>query len=179
VGRVSNRWFAFLRAVNVGNRRLTNEQLLAPFRELGYSDVAAYQAAGNVTFRTDGAVDAALIEATLAEAYGFETPTFVRSSAEVAAIVEARPFPSDVIAAAVGKLQVSFLRAAPPPDRLAALDDLVPDGEHARVIGAEFYWLPIAGVSTSTLQIGDVERLVGEMTMRTLGTVQRMAARFG
>jgi uncharacterized protein (DUF1697 family) len=173
------RYYAFLRAVNVGNRRLTNEQLLAPFRALGFSEIAAYQAAGNVTFRTDDAVDESDIEATLAEVYGFETPTFVRSSTEVEAIVEARPFPSDVIAAAIGKVQVSFLRAAPPPDLVAALDGLVPDGEHVRVIGTELFWLPVAGVSTSRLQIGDVERLLGQMTMRTWGTVQRMVARFG
>jgi uncharacterized protein (DUF1697 family) len=46
------RYYAFLRAINTGNRRLSNEQLLAPFLELGFTDVAAYQAAGNVTFRS-------------------------------------------------------------------------------------------------------------------------------
>jgi uncharacterized protein (DUF1697 family) len=176
--RVGDRYFAFLRAINTGNRRLTNDQLLAPFVEMGFSDVAAYQAAGNVTFRTDGAVDESVIESTLAEAYGFETPTFVRSSTEIAAVAKSEPFAPDQILGTAGKVQVTFLRDAPPPDRAAALAELAPIEDRVRVIGREWYWLPVAGVSGSALRVGDIERLCGVMTMRTLGTVMRMQARF-
>lgn len=175
---VGVRYFAFLRAVNVGNRRLTNEQLLAPFRELGFSDVAAYQAAGNVTFRTDGAVDASVVEAALTEAYGFETPTFVRSSTEIAALARIEPFPPDELAGTAGKVQVTFLRDAPSPDRVAAFAELAPEEDRVRVIGREWYWLPVANMSASTLPVRDIERLFGAMTMRTLGTVARMWTRF-
>jgi uncharacterized protein (DUF1697 family) len=48
--------------------------------------VAAYQAAGNVTFRTENPVDEAEIESALTTAYGFETAMFVRSASEIAAI---------------------------------------------------------------------------------------------
>ncbi len=172
------RYFAFLRAINTGNRRLTNDQLLAPFVEMGFSDVAAYQAAGNVTFRTHGAVDESVIESNLADAYGFETPTFVRSSAEIAAVAGTEPFTPEAIATTAGKVQVTFLRDAPSPDRAGALAELVPDEDRVHVIGREWYWLPVAGVSGSALRVGDIERLFGVMTMRTLGTVARMQARF-
>jgi uncharacterized protein (DUF1697 family) len=176
---MGDRYFAFLRAVNVGNRRLTNEQLLRPFVELGFSDVAAYQAAGNVAFSAErGRLAECEVEATLAAAYGFDVPTFVRSSAEMKAIVDAQPFPPDALAASAGKVQVTFLRTTPSVDQLAELESLVPTEDQVGVVGREWYWLPVAGMSTSAMPVGQIERLLGEMTTRTLGTLQRMVARF-
>jgi uncharacterized protein (DUF1697 family) len=174
------RWFAFLRAINTGDRRLTNEALLAPFGELGFTDVAAYQAAGNVTFGCDdpGLVDEGRIEDVLAEAYGFEVPTFVRSAGEVAALVVAEPFTAKELASTAGKVQVAFLRSAPTPDQLVALHALAPAEDRVVVIGREWYWLPVEGISASQLPVSRVEGVLGELTMRTLGTVQRMAAKY-
>jgi uncharacterized protein (DUF1697 family) len=178
------RYFAFLRAINTGNRRLTNEQLLAPFHELGFVEVAAYQAAGNVTFRcadTDvdaGAIDESRIEAALADAYGFATPTFVRTHAELEAIVNAAPFADADLARTAGKVQVAFLRRATPPDSIARVMALVPPEDRVVVWEREWYWLPVDGVSTSMLPAGQIESLLGEMTMRTLGTVTRMFTKF-
>lgn len=175
---MSTRYFAFLRAINVGNRRLTNEQLLAPFSELGFGEAAAYQAAGNVTFRSDDVVTEQQIEAALAEAYGFETPTFVRSATELAATIATQVFSPDDRVATAGKVQVAFLRSAPSADALAGVADLVPDEDRVRVIGREWFWLPVDGVSTSALPVGRIESLLGQMTMRTLGTVERMSTKF-
>ena len=175
------RYYAFLRAINTGNRRLTNEQLLAPFLELGFTDVAAYQAAGNVTFRSadPAVVDEEQIEAAIAGAYGFHAPTFVRSAAEIDAIAAHEPFVSDELAGTAGKVQVTFLRETPSPDAVAQAMSLVPPEDRVVVSGREWYWLPVAGVSTSALPVGKIEALLGEMTMRTLGTVARMVAKFG
>ena len=172
------RYFAFLRAINTGNRRLTNERLLAPFVELGFTDVAAYQAAGNVTFCSDDSVDAHHIERAMAAAYGFDTPAFIRSAAEVRAIADVEPFSPTEIAATAGKAQVGFLRSRPSPDQITALAELAPAEDLVRVIGSEWYWLPVEGISGSKLDVGQVGALLGEMTMRTLGTVARMSSRF-
>lgn len=177
---MGERHYAFLRAINTGNRRLTNEQLLAPFVELGLADVAAYQAAGNVTFRAEpAAIDERDLETALAGAYGFETPTFVRSAAEIAAIVETQPFTADEVAATAGRVQVTFLRSTPSDEQVRAILDLVPPEDRVRVIGREWYWLPVEGLSTSAMPVDRIERALGEMTMRTLGTVRRMSAKFG
>ncbi len=167
-----------MRAINTGTRRLTNERLLEPFVELGFTDVAAYQAAGNVTFRSDHAVDEHRIERELAAAYGFDTPAFVRSAADVRAIADVEPFSPTEIAATARKVQVTFLRSPPSRDQIAALVDLAPDDDLVRVIGCEWYWLPVEGISGSKLDVGQVESLLGEMTMRTLGTVARMSSKF-
>lgn len=173
-----DRYFAFLRAINTGNRRLSNEQLLAPFEAMGFGDVAAYQAAGNVTFRSDAKVDERPIEAVLATAYGFATPAFVRSSAELAAIVAAEPFTPEAIAATAGNVQVAFLRVAPAEGQRHAVAELVPAEDQVRLIGREWYWLPVAGISASKLPVGRIEGVLGEMTIRTLGTVLRISAKF-
>lgn len=178
-----SRWFVFLRAINIGSHRLTNEELLAPFARLGFEDVAAYQAAGNVTFRcADAAADDLVaeerIDAALSAAYGFDAPTFVRSRSEVDATIERQPFTPAELAATAGKVQVSFLRRAPSVDAIAGLSDLVPDTDLVRVIGREWFWLPVEGISTSELPVGQIESLLGAMTMRTLGTLQRMSTKF-
>jgi uncharacterized protein (DUF1697 family) len=174
------RYFAFLRAINTGGRRLTNERLLAPFVELGFTDVAAYQAAGNVTFRCNdpGAVDERSIEAALADAYGFAVPTFVRTSGDVRAIAAASPFTAEERAGTAGKVQVSFLRTAVTTDVVDRVMALVPPEDRVVVDGRHWYWLPVAGVSGSTLPVGRIESVLGEMTMRTLGTVARMSSKF-
>jgi uncharacterized protein (DUF1697 family) len=175
-----DRYFTFLRAINTGNRRLSNERLLAPFHELGFTDVAAYQAAGNVTFRSADAdaVDEERIEAAVADSYGFHAPTFVRTSGDLRSIVTAEPFAADELAGTAGKVQVTFLRDTPPPDLVDQLTALVPREDRVVVSGREWYWLPVAGISTSTMPVSRIEALLGEMTMRTLGTIARMAARF-
>ena len=173
-----DRYFAFLRAINTGTRRLSNEQLLAPFEAMGFGDVAAYQAAGNVTFRSDAEVDERPIESALATAYGFETPAFVRSTAELAAIVAAEPFTPEAVAATAGKVQVAFLRVAPSDEQRHAVAELVPAEDQVRLIGREWYWLPVEGISASKLPVGQIEGVLGEMTIRTLGTVQRISAKF-
>lgn len=177
----TTRCFAFIRAINTGGRRLTNEQVLEPFRGLGLRDVAAYQAAGNVTFVTDdlGLADPDRLSAALTEAYGFEAPTFVRSAAEMAAVVTAAPFDEEELAATAGRVQVTFLAREPDPAAVAAVAELVPAEDRVVVVGREWFWLPVAGVSDSRLPVGAIEALVGPMTMRTLGTVSRMWDRWG
>ena len=174
------RYFAFLRAINTGGRRLTNERMLAPFRELGFRDVAAYQAAGNITFRCNDpdAVDERRIEAALADAYGFAVPTFVRSAAEVSAIADVEPFTAEERARTAGKVQVSFLRTPATTDATDRVMALVPPEDRVVVDGRHWYWLPVEGISASMLPVGRIEAELGEMTMRTLGTVARMSSKF-
>lgn len=175
------RWFAFLRAINTGTRRLTNDALVAPFAELGFRHVAAYQAAGNVTFVADDG-DApeleARLDAALADAYGFEVPAFVRRADELAAAIDPLPFTTGQLAATEGRVQITFLRDEPDPAAVAEALALVPDVDAVVFSGRQWLWLPAAGVSTSELAVSRIEQLVGPMTMRTVGTIERMLAKF-
>ncbi len=60
----------------------------------------------------------------------------------------------------------------------AFLSRLVPDGDLVHVADRHWYWLPRTGVSESALSVGRLETVFGPMTMRTLGTVERMRRKF-
>jgi uncharacterized protein (DUF1697 family) len=173
--------FAFVRAINTGGRRLTNDQLLEPFRAAQLDDVAAYQAAGNVVFRSDRSPDDLEPELTetLTQDYGFEAPVFVRSAADLRARVTELPFSADLVSRTQGKAQITFMATAPTAAQIADALALVPAEDHVAFVGRDWLWLPRAGVSDSALPVTRIERIVGPMTMRTVGTVQRMLARFG
>ncbi|MGB3733854.1 MAG: DUF1697 domain-containing protein [Ilumatobacter sp.] len=172
--------FLFLRAINTGSRRLTNAELLAPLIDVGYVDVAAYQAAGNVVFRSidEAPVDVDDVERMLSQAYGFDTPVFVRSEAQLRSVIERCPFTGAQVAATSGKTQVTFLRSPAATERIAQVAAVTPDEDLVHFDGSEWFWLPVAGVSASTLPVPKIERFVGPMTMRTLGTLERMLAKF-
>jgi hypothetical protein len=65
---------------------------------------------------------------------------------------------------------------APSDDRIREAFAFVPAEDRVAVVGREWYWLPRAGVSDSLLPVTRIERIVGSMTMRTVGTVERMVA---
>ncbi len=174
----ATRHAAFLRGINIGGRRVTGTQLCAPFEALGFEDVASFLASGNVTFSArDSAGLEARIEAALEVSLGFEVDVFVRTAAEVAAVARFEPFPPDVVAATAGRLQVTFLRVEPnQADIAAALAHSSPQ-DRLMVVGREWYWLPMAGISSSSLNVAAIERFLGRGTTRTFNTVARLQAR--
>ena len=76
---------AFLRAVNVGARKVKMARLLDLFGQLGYDDVWTHINSGNVVFDTAGsrAQLERVIESTLERDFGFECTTMVRTANEV------------------------------------------------------------------------------------------------
>ncbi len=177
---MSTRRFAFIRAINTGGRRLTNDEVVAPFVAMGLEDVSAYQAAGNVAFRSEASPDDLTpgLETALAEAYGFDAPTFVRTADEMADLLATAHFTDEQVAATEGRVQCSFLRTEPNAAQLAMLADLCPAEDLSTVAGTHWLWLPRAGISTSAMPVGQVERTLGPMTMRTMGTLERMQKKF-
>ena len=49
-----DRYVAFLRGMNLGSRRIKNDELRAEFEQLGFEDVATFRASGNVIFGRGG-----------------------------------------------------------------------------------------------------------------------------
>lgn len=169
---------AFLRGMNLGGRRLTNEELRGHVEELGFEDAEIFLASGNVALasgasRSPRQIEQAL-ERGLAAALGYEVPTFVRSRAELLEIAAAAPLARE----GWGKLQVALLREAPAaPARQAALAHAGPADLLA--FGArELYWLPAGPMSSSELDLKAIGGVLGEMTIRTKNTIERMAARY-
>ena len=78
---------AFLKGINLGNRRLTNEELRGHFESIGLTDVATFRASGNVVFAAprdrDAQALAELIETELGTLLGYPVSTFVRSGEQL------------------------------------------------------------------------------------------------
>ena len=167
---------AFLRGMNVGKRRITNEDLVAAVEGLGFGAVSAYQASGNVLF-DPGDVQApeAVMSRGLQAALGYEVAVFVRTSAQVRQLADATPFSAAELAPTRGKVQVTLLAEAPLRGAAARAEALGSDTDLVRVVGAHWFWLPTGGISDSGLDVVAIERLIGVGTTRTLGTVQRIA----
>lgn len=171
----------FLRAVNVGGRRATNDELLAAAATAGLSSARAYQAAGNLVVdaggRTTEAVAAAL-ERSLAASLGFVTEVIVRDAAELATAIEGVPWDEVAVTASVGKPQVVLCRRTPDEDTAAAALALATGDDPLVLVGRDLHWLPMAGTGRSALDTRRLHELLHPATARTVGTLERLLARF-
>ncbi|HXB16519.1 MAG TPA: DUF1697 domain-containing protein [Solirubrobacteraceae bacterium] len=173
---------AFLKGMNLGSRRLTNEELRGHFEAIGLVDVATFRASGNVVFsspkrRSERAL-VELIERELAGLLGYPVATFVRTGEELRRVAAAEPFDESTRARLHGKPQVMLLGAKPAaPARREALALAGPDDALA-FDGRELHWLPAGGVSESALDTNALARALGEMTVRTIGTIEQIAGRW-
>src|SRR3954453_24195212 len=108
----AHRYAAFLRGMNLGGRRIKNEELRSRVEQLGFGGVATFRASGNVIFVARKAAGAQLAERTeagLGEALGSEVPVFLRGAAELRPSASLDPFPPSPSDASEGQLQVALL----------------------------------------------------------------------
>jgi uncharacterized protein (DUF1697 family) len=169
---------AFLRGMNLGRRRISNEELAAAFEALGFEEVCTFRASGNVAFQVPRGAPTDLvarIESGLAQALGYAVPTFLRSAEEVRSIAAHKPFPERVTSASAGKLQVALLSRSPTPDAAEAVLAMDAASDRLALGRSELYWLPQGPMSDSDLDLKAIERLLGATTIRTKGTIEQMA----
>ena len=57
----------------------------------------------------------------------------------------------------------------------SAIEEFLTDDDRLVPDGATIHWWPRQGVSTSSLDLAGLEAAVGVMTVRTLGTIRRLA----
>ena len=177
------RYAAFLRGMNLGRRRISNADLAAHVQALGgFAEVATFRASGNVIVTAEDGASAEQIaerlERGLQDALGYAVPIFLRDAARVRAIAAAQPFPPDQVAASNGKLQVAFLAQAPSASARRVALAHATDEDRLAIDGAELYWLPSGGMSESALDTRAAFGPLGPQTMRTIGTVEQIAAKW-
>lgn len=171
---------AFLRGMNLGGRRIRNDELRREFESLGFADVVCFRASGNVVFSAgegDEMTLAVRIEAGLKESLGYAVPVFLRSAAELGSIAEREPFEASLVGASKGKLQVVFLFGAPTKAQRRDALDLATDDDRLAIDGRELYWLPSGGMSESELDLKAIGAALGLTTIRTKGTVDQIVAK--
>lgn len=186
MGSDERRLVAFLRGINLGNRRLTNDRLRAVVEDAGLEGVAVYQASGNVVFDDPGRPPDAVareLERHLEATLGYPVDTFVRTIPELEAIAEWDP--PRAAESERFKAHVLFLRAAPDDEDAAPLAahlrTLETEDDRLHLRGREIYWFRRGGLSTASISALGPDGITGGRTgtMRTLGTVRRIVKKFG
>jgi uncharacterized protein (DUF1697 family) len=176
-----SRYFAFLRAINVGGHSVKMDALRQQFEALGFTHVETFIASGNVIFESPAQDTRALekqIEAGLRSSLGYAVATFVRTPAELAGIARCQPFQPGELEAAMA-LNIAFL--ADPLDAAGQqkLLTLRTDIDDFRTHQREIYWLCRKRQSESTFSNVVFEKVVGrQTTFRGVNTVRKMAAKY-
>ena len=142
------RYVAFLRAVNLGRRRVSMATCTAALASLGYDDVGSWVNSGNLLFTAAGrATDhEARIRSRLEDEYGFEITTFVRTVAQVRSLATEEPFGP----IAAGHTHFALLPLTrPTAAEKTAVEAMSNDHDVCVVIGQDIHWL-IRSKSTDT-----------------------------
>jgi uncharacterized protein (DUF1697 family) len=165
---------AFLRAVNLGRRRVPNARLVELFGELGYAGAWTYVNSGNVVFDASGS-RAALeraIGAAIEADVGFEVTTFVRTARELERIRDEHPF--DVGPGAT--YFVTFLKDVLSPARAAELEALSNDFDTLVVRGRDVHWRMQGRSVDTTVSSRQWARVCGELctTSRNMTMLRRL-----
>ena len=121
---------------------------------------------------------AARIEKALAKTLGFGVTVFLRSETELKEIAGHEPFDPKLVEASKGKLQVAFLGKRPSKSATEAVTALASDDDRLALGARELFWLPKGGLMESELDQARIDELLGLATVRTMGTVRQLAAKF-
>jgi uncharacterized protein (DUF1697 family) len=166
---------AFLRGVNLGNRRIAMAELRAIVEGLGHTDVETYLQSGNVVFAPSARARrdlAGSLAAAISEAAGHDVPVVTRTGVELQEVVSASPYAVDDPTRVV----VAFLARPVELDALALgeLDAYLPD--ELTLVGREIYVSVPNGQARSKL----MERLTARqlpttLTVRNWRTVTALA----
>ena len=173
---------ALLRGINLGGRnRVAMADLRAVVGELGHTGVSTYIQSGNVLFTAppDAGTPAIAqdMTAAIAAKLGVTAPVVVATREELAAIVDANPFPAEP---EPRRVHAVVLSEPPGPELLGKLDAAaaqaaaagVPDS--VRLIGRTLYVHTPAGYGTSDLaQL--VIKIVSSPKAGTTGTARNWA----
>jgi uncharacterized protein (DUF1697 family) len=180
-GEHMTRYFAFLRAINVGGHTVKMEDLREIFNGLGFSKVETFIASGNVIFES-GAQDSKLLEkkiaAQLNKSLGYEVATFIRTDSEFARLASHQAFPQSEIASAAA-FNVAFLSSALDESSKKKLKSLASDIDSFSTHEREVYWLCQKKQSESKFSNAVLEKTLGiQSTLRGINTVRKMAEKY-
>ncbi len=176
------KYVAFLRAINVGGHTVKMDHLRHLFEALGLATVETFIASGNVIFDSPSRNTKTLekkIERHLLETLGYEVATFIRSTSELAAISEYKPFPDAELKAEGNVLYIGFLADESSDEAKRKVLSLTTDADDFHIYGRELYWLCRKKIGESEVSGAKLAKALGaEMTLRNSTTVKKIAAKY-
>ena len=157
------------------------KELARIFEDAGCADVRTYIQSGNVVYRSGAALARRvpdLVEAAIAQRYGFDAPVVTRTAAEIAAVVRANPY-VDEAEANPKSVHVAFLEDRPAARAVSSLDPdrSPPDSFFLR--GREIYLHLPNGAARTKLTNAWFDSRLGTLSTsrnwRTVTTLEEMA----
>jgi uncharacterized protein (DUF1697 family) len=174
------RHVALFRALNVGGHTVKMDRLRDICIDAGLSGVETVIASGNILFEPDRRSPAkieALLEGALRTALGYEVTTFVRTSAELAALLDANPYAGEALAGK-GCVAVGFFQAPPTVATVEAVRAESTPIDTLDVLGRELWWCAREGQGRPSINDAAWRRMkLPPMTVRNLTTVSKLAAK--
>ncbi|MEO6002331.1 MAG: DUF1697 domain-containing protein [Opitutus sp.] len=174
-------YIAFLRGMNLGNRRIKMDELRRHFETLKFKNVTTFIASGNVLFSSPSADEVKLvakIEAELARVLEYRVDTFIRSRAAITAIATSEPFAREELSRPGNTIHVGFLREPLSAAQSKALVACRTDADEFVVSGREFFWL--CRIKTHESKVWTTAQMkavrMPTCTQRNLTTIRKIAA---
>ncbi|UFN46008.1 DUF1697 domain-containing protein [Nocardioides okcheonensis] len=174
-------YVAFLRAINLGaTRKFPKAAIVAATEAAGGRDVETYINTGNVRL-THSARSVAKVQAALEEAYaaeaGFEVPTVVFTTSDLAALT-ARAEELHAEHEPSGQHYVTLYATAPTAAAAEAVHALAHPGETAVVDGRAAHALLDGDIHTSRLLSGKEFKALGQGTARTVKVLRTVTGKW-
>jgi uncharacterized protein (DUF1697 family) len=166
------RYAAFLRAINVGGRRIKGPALCLPFTDMGFGDVQSFRASGNVVFDAPRKPAEGRVEDGLEKALGYEVGAFLRGPAELAELAGGEPFEPGA------RYHVWFLKRLPPQARQRDVLALGTEDDRLAFGKRELFWRPRGKMMDTGLDLDAVGKMIGLNTVRTNGTVEQIHSKY-
>jgi uncharacterized protein (DUF1697 family) len=173
------RYAAFLRAINVGKRRVKMEQLVSIFTNARFRNVSTLIASGNVWFDSNAKSIPKLrthVEAILLDGLGYEVDTFLRTEQELVSVFESNPFQRDQVANPSVNVHVFFFHEPLDEDAIEVLVRNKTQTDTIEVLGLEAFWRCEGKMTDSVFwEQPDVKKLILPVnTSRNIDTIERM-----
>ena len=174
-------YVAFLRAINLGaKRKFPKDAIKAATEAAGGRDVETYINTGNVRL-THSARSVAKVQAALEEAYaaaaGFEVPTIVFTTKDLAALT-ARAEELHAEHDPAGQHYVTLYPTAPTAAAVEAAHALEHEGETVVVDGRAAYVLLEGNIHTSKLLASKEVTALGKGTARTVKVLRTVTEKW-
>lgn len=175
---------AFLRGINLGNRRVKMGDLRRHVEAMGLEGVNTFIASGNVIFdppeeEEDPEALQGRLEEHLEERLGFFTDVLIRPLVRVDELTR---LPVVEAAVAEGRnVYVTFVKEPMGSDIQAAHDAMRTPDDHFHVLDREVLWVRNGGVTDSILKTHHLDSALGGVvnTRRKVDTLRKLVEKFG
>lgn len=173
-----SKYFAFLRAINVGGHTVKMDALCILFEECGCTRVETFIASGNVIFETDSGDTEDLsrnIEAYLLSKLGYGVAVFLRTPEEMAGILHHKAF----VDPGSASIYIAFLSRTPDDKAVEKLSSFNTADNQFHIHGREVHWLCRTRFSDSAFSGALLEKTLGmPATIRNSSTLQKMIIKY-